>query len=374
MKILCAPDSFKESMTAGEAASALAEGVRRVFPEAQCVEVPMADGGEGFTVSLAEALNAELVKVPVVDAFDADARGEIAATKDLAVFEIASAVGIGMVEEKDRRIRQMSSAGVGMLLRAALDRGVSEILIGLGGSGTNDGGAGMLRALGVTFLDAAGNELNGSPEEMENLESVDVSKLDRRVFDVNIRIACDVDNPLIGPKGASAIFGPQKGASEEDVEFLDSVLERLATVSGKEDYIEMEGAGAAGGLGFALVAFLGGKLERGIDVVVDTVELRKHAEGCDFVFTGEGGIDEQTLMGKTPAGVANVAKEFGIPVIAFAGKLGKGADVLLEHGFDAIEPIVQRVSTLEECLRDGKKNLADAAERTCRILKIGANM
>ena len=195
MKILCAPDSFKESMTAGEAASALAEGVRRVFPEAQCVEVPMADGGEGFTVSLAEALNAELVKVPVVDAFGADARGEIAATKDLAVFEIASAVGIGMVEEKDRRIRQMSSAGVGMLLRAALDRGVSEILIGLGGSGTNDGGAGMLRALGVTFLDAAGNELNGSPEEMENLESVDVSKLDRRVFDVNIRIACDVDNP-----------------------------------------------------------------------------------------------------------------------------------------------------------------------------------
>lgn len=368
MKIVCCPDSFKESMSAAEAAAALAQGVHRVLPESHCVEIPMADGGEGFMDSLADALGARRISVPIRDALGHDASGVIAVAGERAILEVAQAVGIGMVPAEHRRIREMTSFGVGQLIVAALDAGARELLVGLGGSGTNDGGAGMLRALGVRFSDESGTELSGAPQSLQRLASIDLSGLDPRLSDADVRVACDVDNPLLGARGASAIFGPQKGATEQDVEFLDGTLEHFAEVAGHlEGPARISGAGAAGGLGYAFVAFLGAKLQSGVDVVVDAVELADAVAGADLVLTGEGAMDRQTLMGKTLSGVARVAQAAGVPVIGFAGKLGDGVEELYDHGFVGLVPIVAEVCTLDEALAQGRANLTDAAERAIRL-------
>lgn len=375
MKIVCAPDSFKESMTAAEAAAALAEGIHRVLPEAECVEVPMADGGEGFTEALAAALGAHAVEVPLRNALGEPATGQIAVGDGVAVLDVAQAVGLGMVPPEKRRIREMTSFGVGQLILAALDAGASEILVGLGGSGTNDGGAGMLIALGARLLDESGAELDGSPSSLTKLTSIDLDGLDPRLSQTAIKIACDVDNPLLGPRGASAIYGPQKGASDEDVEFLDGVLHSLAEAAGHLDSAaEISGAGAAGGLGYAFAGFLGAELKSGVDLVMEKVGLESALEGADLVFTGEGAIDRQTLMGKTLSGVARLARERGLPVIAFAGKIGEDSDVLYEYGFAALVPIVDSIVSLEEALANGRENLARAAERTARLVVVGEKL
>lgn len=371
MKIVCAPDSFKESMSAAEAAAALAEGVRRVAPDAECVEIPMADGGEGFTESLADALGLSAVEAPVLDAYGCPALARFALADGLAVMECAQAIGLGMVPPERRRIREASTFGVGQMILAALDGGAREFLFGIGGSATNDGGAGMLRALGVRFLDAEGRELDGSPASLARLESIDASGLDPRAAAAAFKIACDVDNPLLGPRGSSAVYGPQKGASPEDVAFLDGTLERLARTAGHLDsFAAAPGAGAAGGLGYAFSAFLGGELQSGADLVVEAVGLAEAVKGADFVFTGEGAMDRQTLMGKTLSGVARAAA--GVPIVAFAGRLGEGVEELYSHGFVGLVPIVAGVTTLEEALAGGREALADAAERATRLLLAGA--
>lgn len=372
MKIVCAPDSFKESMSAAEAAAALAEGVHRVLPDADCPQVPMADGGEGFTESLADALGLEMIEVPVVDAYGGPASARFALADGVAVMECAQAIGLGMISAERRRIREATTAGVGQMILAALDRGAREFLIGIGGSATNDGGAGMLRALGVRFTDETGTELDGSPVSLARLAEVDFSGLDPRARDAAFRIACDVDNPLLGDRGASAVYGPQKGASPEDVRFLDDALRRLATVSGHLDSVATEeGAGAAGGLGYAFRAFLGGRLQSGADLVVEAVGLARIVEGADFVFTGEGAMDRQTLMGKTLSGIARVAGPAGVPIVAFAGRLGEGVEELYDHGFVGLVPIVASITTLEDSLRNGRQALADAAERAIRLILAG---
>ena len=369
MKIVCCPDSFKESMTAAEAAHALAEGVHRVLPGADCVEIPMADGGEGFMESLADALGARRIRVPLRNALGEDAEGTIAVAGERAVMEVAEAVGIGMVPPARRRIREMTSFGVGQLILAALDAGAREILVGLGGSGTNDGGAGMLRALGVRLIDDDGAELPGSPDSLGRIASIDATGLDPRLADIEITVACDVDNPLLGVRGASAVFGPQKGATPDDVTFLDEALEHFARVAGHLDgAARTPGAGAAGGLGYAFTAFLHATLQSGIDVVVNAVKLPDAIKDADLVFTGEGAMDRQTLMGKTLSGVARVARQFDVPVVGFAGKLGDGVEELYSHGFVGLVPIVADVCSLEEALAHGRDNLADAAERAARLL------
>ncbi|WP_455130159.1 glycerate kinase [Propionibacterium acidifaciens] len=372
MKIVCAPDSFKESMSAAEAAAALAEGVHRVLPDADCPQVPMADGGEGFTESLADALDLGMVEAPVTDAYGGPASARFALADGVAVMECAQAIGLGMILAERRRIREATTAGVGQMILAALDRGAREFLIGIGGSATNDGGAGMLRALGVRFTDDEGAELDGSPASLARLAAVDTTGLDPRARDAVFRIACDVDNPLLGDRGASAVYGPQKGASPEDVEFLDAALRRLAAVCGHLDSVAAEeGAGAAGGLGYAFRAFLGGRLQSGADLVVEAVELARTIEGADFVFTGEGAMDRQTLMGKTLSGIARVARPAGVPVVAFAGRLGEGVEELYDHGFVGLVPIVATITTLEDSLRNGRQALADAAERAVRLILAG---
>ncbi|MHC0038458.1 glycerate kinase family protein [Pseudoneobacillus sp. C159] len=375
MKFILAPDSFKESMTAKKAALAMEEGIRRVYPEAECVIVPMADGGEGTVQSLVDGLNGVIKKVEVIGPLGEKVIAEygLLGNGEAAVIEMASASGLELIKKENRNPLLTTTYGTGELIKLALDDGVKNILIGIGGSATNDGGVGMLQALGVSFKDKAGVELGFGGGAIGQLQSIDLSGLDRRLADVNIEVACDVSNPLIGESGASYIFGPQKGATPDVVKQLDQNLAHFAEMIKARigiDIANVEGSGAAGGLGAGLLAFLNAELKKGIHLVIKYTDLINKMAGADYVFTGEGSIDGQTMYGKTPFGVATVAIELGVPVIAFAGRIGENARDLYDHGFTAIVGILKEPSTIEEALASGPINLAHAAENVCRIIKI----
>lgn len=375
MKFVLAPDSFKESMTAKKAALAMEKGVKAVFPNAECVIVPMADGGEGTVESLVSMTNGEIIKTEVIGPLGEKVIAEygLLGEGQTAVIEMASASGLELIKPKERNPLLTTTYGTGQLIKHALDKGVRRFLIGIGGSATNDGGAGMLQALGVSFKDQDGNELPFGGGALHRLHSIDMSGLDERIKTVQMDVACDVTNPLIGDNGASAIFGPQKGATPEMVSTLDQNLAHFAEVIKKqlgEDIAHLDGAGAAGGLGAGLLAFLNAQLKKGIDLVIEYTGLEEQVKEADYVFTGEGSIDGQTLFGKTPYGVAAIAEKYSVPVIAFAGRIGNGVESLYDNGFTAIIGILKGVTTLEEALECGEENLAFAAENVCRVLKI----
>ncbi len=371
MRIVVAPDSFKESMSAAAAAEAIARGVLSVLPEAECVLVPMADGGEGTTDALVAALRASVRTVSTQDALGRPIEAQYGVdSHGLAVVEVAAAVGIGQVAPADRDVMRATSLGVGDLVLDSLDAGARRLIVGLGGSVTTDGGAGLLNRLGARLLDSDNRDLPPTPEGLADLATVDLTGLDPRLAELQIDIACDVTNPLLGPNGSAAIFGPQKGASPEQVPVLDAALARLAdavVAAGAPDVRDLPGAGAAGGLGAAFLS-LGGRMRRGVEVVAEAAGLDAHITGSDLVFTGEGSIDSQTLSGKTPAGVAEVAGRHGVPVIALAGRVGPDADVLLDHGFAAIVPIMTGPSDLPSALADGPANLERAAATVMRLI------
>ena len=391
-------------MSALTAAQAMASGIHRVLPDAECVLVPMADGGEGTAVTIADALGGEMVEVPCHDALGRPITGTFGwvPTQRLAIIETASASGLERIAPDDRDIAVASSYGTGELIKAALDQGAERLILGLGGSATNDAGAGLFSALGVKFLDAHGAELPPGGLALQRLARIDASGLDKRFASCSMsdgmQAACDVNNPLLGPGGASAVFGPQKGATPDLVAALDSALANWAEMVRRDlhrDILGLPGGGAAGGIGAALAAFTargknlpdvgwspppaeeysGGSrvLRPGVEIVIDAVGLRDAVRDADWVFTGEGGLDNQTRHGKTPWGVATVAAEFGKPVIAFAGKIGDDAALLLEGPirFQAIVPIVRSITDLPTALAHGSQNLADAAEVVCRILFAG---
>ena len=290
---------------------------------------------------------------------------------ETAVIEMAAASGLHLVPAEDRNPLITSTRGTGELISAALDFGVDHIIIGLGGSATNDGGAGMIQALGGRLLDEAGREIGDGGGALSELAAIDLAGLDERLKNVQIEVACDVDNPLTGPRGASAIFGPQKGATPEMIELLDKNLSHFADVAEKalrKSFREIEGVGAAGGLGASLLAFLDAKLKRGIDIVLDAVSFDEAVKDADLVITGEGRIDSQTIYGKTPIGVAKAAKKYDVPVIGLAGSLSDDSDVVYEHGIDALFSIVPGVVTLPEAF----EHAADYMERTAR--NIAASM
>ncbi|MEC5182918.1 glycerate kinase [Cryobacterium sp. MP_3.1] len=375
MKFVLAPDSFKESMTAPEAVAAMRRGVLSVFPDADCVAAPMADGGEGTTEAATDALNGVLLSAPVHDALGrpVQARYGFVGSTHLAIIEIAAAAGIDLVAVADRDPKITSSYGVGELIRHALDRGATRFIVGLGGSVTNDGGAGMLEALGARLLDEAGADLPRGGAALARLHRIDLSAVDPRLAGSTFQIASDVTNPLLGAAGASAVFGPQKGADPATVHQLDAALGVYATAIAAltgTDVSAQPGAGAAGGLGAAFLAFFPAELRRGVDVVMDAVRLADRIAGADFVFTGEGSLDAQTLSGKTPLGVAEAAGVHGVPVVAFAGRIGPGAEVLYDHGFAALVPIVPGVSDLPSALADGAANLERAVATVCRLLTL----
>jgi glycerate kinase len=376
MRILIAPDKFKGSLTAREVAAHIAAGIRRVLPRAELIEVPMADGGEGTVQSLVDATGGEIVTVTVTGPLGEPVKAFFGILGDgkTAVIEMASASGLVLVPPEKRNPRITTTRGTGELLLAAAARGCSKAIVGIGGSATNDGGAGLAQAVGIRLLDAAGEELPPGGAALARLHTIDTDDLHPAVANMEIVVASDVTNPLCGPNGASAVYGPQKGATPEMVVELDAALQHYADVIFEQlakEVRDLPGAGAAGGLGAGLLAFLPARMQRGVDIVLDVVELDKHARTADLVITGEGGIDSQTAFGKAPAGVAEVAVKHRKPVIALAGSVADDARQLHAHGFDAIFSLVRRPMTLAEAVDKAPALLEDAAEQIMRLLLVG---
>ena len=379
MRIIVAPDSFKGSLTAREAARAMARGIRQVFPEAEVIEIPIADGGEGTVEALVAATGGVLrqttVRGPLGEPVDA-AWGVLGDGRT-AVIEMAAASGLTRVSAGRRDPRITSTFGTGELVRAALEAGLRRIILGIGGSATNDGGAGLARALGARFLDADGLDLPEGGAALAWLARIDLSGLDPRLSGTEILVACDVDNPLCGPRGASAIYGPQKGATPEMVAELDAALGVFAGVAARatgRDIALRPGAGAAGGLGAGLLFFTPARLRPGVAIVLEATGFEALAQGADLVITGEGRTDAQTAMGKAPVGVAAAAKRQGVPVICLSGGLGEGANDVLAHGIDALATTVPRPMTLEACMGQGAALVEAAAARACRLVKVGLSL
>ena len=367
MKIVIAPDSFKESLSAAGVASALARGLRQALPAAEIRECPLGDGGEGTLDAVLAATGGEVREARVTGPLGepVTARWGWLAEQRTAFVEMASASGLELVPRARRDARIATSHGTGELLCAALDAGAERLVLAIGGSATNDGGAGVLQALGVRLLDAQGQALAPGGAALASLASLDLTGLHPRLAAVEVVIAADVDNPLCGPQGASQIFGPQKGASPEQVRELDAALAHFATVTATtlgRDVSEQPGAGAAGGVGFAALAFLQATFRPGIEVVAELVGLEEALQGADLAVTGEGRLDGQTRRGKTPAGVLRLAQRHGVPVVAVAGSLGEGYEALYQQGLAAAFSLVPGPLSLEEALAQAKGLL----ERTAR--------
>ncbi|WP_346353717.1 glycerate kinase [Azotosporobacter soli] len=379
MKIIVAPDSYKGSLTAVQVASAMARGIGRVYPEAQVVQMPIADGGEGTVVAMVAALGGEMVETTVQGPLGAPvvAQWGLVASGETAVIEMAAASGLPLLSSAERDPLRASSHGTGELIVAALDKGVKRIIIGLGGSATNDGGAGMAQALGAKLYDDWGKPLQPGGAALARLETVDLSALDARLAETEIWVACDVDNPLCGPQGASAVYGPQKGATSEMVAQLDAALAVYAgimTEATGRAVAEKPGTGAAGGLGAGLLWLTNARLRPGVEMVLEVAEFEKQLLDTDWVLTGEGRTDQQTAFGKAPIGVASAAKRHAVPVALLSGGLSQGWQAVLEAGIDAAASVVPGPMRLEECLAAGEELVADGAERLCLLLALGEKL
>lgn len=373
--IVLAPDYFKESMTAKEVCEAMERGIRKANSQIRCIHVPMADGGEGTMQSLVDATGGRVYSKEVVGPLGNNVVAEygILGNGEIGVIEMASASGIHLVDSEKRNPLITTTFGTGQLIKACLDKGVKKLLIGIGGSATNDGGAGFIQALGGRLLDENGDDLSYGGGALAKLHTIDLSNLDERLKYVSVEVACDVNNPLCGKEGASYVFGPQKGATREMIEILDQNLSHYAEVIKEQlgkDVISKAGAGAAGGLGAGLMAFLDVKLKSGIEMVIEYANLEEKVRDADMVWTGEGSIDFQTQYGKTPLGVAMIAKKYNKPVIALAGRVGNDIDVLYDKGIDAIFGIMRGVTSIEEALVKGPENVEKTSENIIRLLNI----
>lgn len=372
-KYVVAPDSFKESMTAKEVCDAMEKGIKKADSAAEVIKVPMADGGEGTVDSLVDATNGQRVIVEVTGPLGnkISAYYGILGNGTTAVIEMAKASGLEIVEKKKRNPMITTTFGTGELIRDALDHNVKEIIIGLGGSSTNDGGSGMAQALGAKLLDQNNNQISFGGGNLDKLDKIDISDLDSRLQDVKIILASDVTNPLIGKDGASRVFGPQKGATPEMVEKLENNLQHYAKIIKRDlnkDVASVSGAGAAGGLGAGLMAFTTCKMRQGVDIAIEVTKLEEKVKSADYVFTGEGGTDFQTKFGKTPYGVAKLGKKYHKPVISLAGYLGEGIDSLYSEGFTTIFGIIPGACDLSTALKNGPSNVARTTENIVRLL------
>jgi glycerate kinase len=378
MKIVAAPNAFKGSLTATEAAGAMAEGIAQVLPEAEVVQVPVADGGDGLVDVAVEALHGErrVLKVTGPRERKVEAAYCYVKSMDLVTVEMALASGLALLPAELQDPTLTTTYGTGELIRAGLDLGAKRIDVGIGGSATNDGGIGMAQSLGVRFLDKQGKELPGIGSSLTAICDIDMSGLDPRIKATTVEAVCDVDNPLCGPKGAAAVYGPQKGASPAQVAELDQGLKNLAQLIRKQlgvDVIDMPGAGAAGGLGAGLHAFLGAKLCKGIDLIFGLVGLEEKLVGADLVLTGEGQIDFQTVFGKAPGGVGAAAKAQGVPCFAIAGAVGKELGDLHKTGIDAVFSLCTAPMTLEASMKNAKENLMRVTQQAIRSFLAGQN-
>ncbi len=375
MKIVIAPQEFKESLRGIEIAQAMREGVSRVWPDAETLLVPVADGGDGTLQSLVDASDGKVMTATVDDPLGRPIEAVWGALGDgrTAVIEMARSSGLALLKPEERDPLVTTTCGVGQLMSLALDAGYRHLIIGIGGSATNDGGAGMAQALGANLLDADGTELARGGGALSNLRRIDVSGLDSRLADTKIDVACDVNNPLCGETGASEIFGPQKGADAEIVAYLDDALHRYGKLLQRDlgrDVMEVPGAGAAGGLGAGLMAFTGAQLRPGADIVIDALDLEARLEGASLVIVGEGQTDRSTVFNKAPVAVAQRAKARGIPTVAISGSLGDGFEQIHDHGIDAAFSILDHCMTLEDAMSGTAELVADATEQVCRALSV----
>ncbi len=379
MRIIVAPDSYKGSVSALEAAEAMERGIRAVFPAAEVIKVPLADGGEGTVAALVTATDGWFLDHQVQGPLGTpvQARWGVLGDGQTAVMEMAAASGLTLVPEKDRDPRLTTTYGTGQLIKAVLDCGLRKIIIGVGGSATNDGGSGMARALGVKFLNAQGGEISPGGSALAQLACIDLTEIDARLGATEITVACDVDNPLCGPRGASAVYGAQKGATADMISELDAALAhyaQLALLATGRNIAQCPGAGAAGGLAAGLLFFTQAQLRRGIDIVLETTEFSRLVKNADLVITGEGQTDGQTAFGKAPVGVARAAKAGGVPVVCLAGALGPGAENVLVRGIDALMSITAQPMALAECMRQGATLIEAATARLCRLIAVGRSM
>ncbi|MEI0701558.1 glycerate kinase [Brachyspira intermedia] len=371
-KIIIIPDSFKGSASSLEVCNYIEKGVLKVIKDADIIKIPVADGGEGTVESILYAAGGNIKKINVKNP-----EGKIIEAKygiinkEKAVIEMAEASGLTLVDDKTRNPLKYSTYGTGEFIKDAINNNIKEILIGIGGSATNDCGIGMANALGYKFLDKDNNELEAIAENMIKVADIDDSNVDKRIFDIKITAACDVKNPLYGKNGATAIYGKQKGVTEETFDILDDGLKNIAKIIkekfGKEiDY--MEGAGAAGGLGGGLVAFCNAQLKSGIDAVLDIIDFEKKIKDASLIITGEGAIDGQTKEGKVPVGIAK--RSGNIPVIAIVGQIKEGAEIVYDLGIKSIMPLCTKAMTLEESISNTALLVENASERALRFINI----
>ncbi len=373
MKIVVSMDSFKGSMTTLEAGYAVELGIRRALPQAEIVVSPLSDGGEGSMDVIVHSNKATRKKVRVQNPVGRyiDAEYSILQDGTTAVIEMASAAGLTLIPEAERNPMYTTTYGVGEMIKAALSEGCRKFIVGIGGSATNDGGTGMLSALGFEFLDDNGNEVPRGAEGLSLIRQIKSEKVLPHVFESEFIIACDVQNTLLGEKGCSYVYGPQKGAVPESLPIMDEAMKNFELQTRKynaEADGNIPGSGAAGGLGFAFMAYLNGVLKSGIELIIAQTGLEEKIKSADMVVSGEGRIDSQSAMGKTISGIAHIAKKYGKPVIAFCGCVSEDAAVCNSHGIDAFFPILRTPCTLEEAMKDGQKNLSDTAEQVFRLI------
>ncbi|MCF7952837.1 MAG: glycerate kinase [Spirochaetales bacterium] len=377
MKIVIAPDSFKGSNPSLTVAEKIGEGVLRVFPEAEISYIPIGDGGEGTVDAVVHEMNGSMRTVSVTGPLGETVEASYGLAENVAIIEMAAASGLPLVPEEKKNPLLTTTYGTGELIRDAVSQGCRKILIGIGGSATNDGGVGMAQALGVSFRDGSGNEIGYGGGSLKSIETIDLSQRLPELDQVEIEIMCDVSNPLCGESGASAVYGPQKGASPEMVKQLDQNLKHLAALvenhTGR-DKSETPGSGAAGGLGFGLMVFAGGTLRSGIEAVLDAIDFDTHVQNADLVITGEGKMDGQSIFGKAPVGVAKVAKRFNVPVLAMVGDIGDGITAVYDNGIDSVMSNVNRAMPLKEAMSQSRELMIDASERAMRMIRIGMRM
>jgi glycerate 2-kinase len=374
MKIVVAPDSFKESLSASDVAARIESGVKKVLPEAFVTCIPLADGGEGTVESIVYATDGKIIHTPSLDPLGREIQSfyGVMGNGFTAVIEMAAASGLELLKPEERNPMITSTYGTGLLLKNAIENGYKEIIIGIGGSATNDGGVGMAMALGYRFLDEKGNEIGQGGGNLNNLANIDDCNINTIIKDVRITVASDVRNPLLGPQGASFVFGPQKGATDLMVEQLDLNLRHLARITSKflgRDLSQVEGAGAAGGLGFGMMAFLGATLRPGFGIIKDVTQLEKHIGSADLVITGEGKIDHQSIYGKTVYGIGKIARKYNVPVIALCGSIGEGIEVLHNHGITACFSILDRPLSLRGSIEETGELLEKKTIQLIRLIK-----
>ena len=375
MKVVVAIDSLKGSLSSLEAGSAISEGIHRALKDAEVIVRPMADGGEGTVEALALGMNGRIEKIkvtgPLGDPVEA-AYGIIDDTHT-AIIEMSAAAGITLISEQERNPLDTTTYGVGEMIKDAIRKGCRHFIVGIGGSATNDGGIGMLQALGFGFLDVNGNQVGFGAKGLKDIEKITDEAVLPELKECYFKVACDVSNTLCGDQGCSAIFGPQKGATPSMIMQMDKWLADYAGLTQKKypkANMNQAGTGAAGGLGFAFLSYMNASLESGIKIILDETKLESYVREADMVITGEGRLDGQTVMGKAPIGVANIAKKYGKTVIAFSGCVTEDAVVCNEHGIDAFFPILRTVTTLNDAMdsENARKNMVSAVEQVFRMI------